>query len=183
MERFAWHQFRYRGSSAGAWPNFRCSRPTASIVHRRSVSAIHFLGVTRHRSSPQGRAAALLFAPSGATVVSCDRKSDGLEETRELAEREGLTLQQMRPRGIRRSRYLTALPDSCRSRMSRKSGHRPNTAVTAGNVVTLGARDHGWCAAWRDNRQKVGMQSSGWQRLMEAQQMPSGLTPARQRRG
>lgn len=41
----------------------------------------------------QGRAAALLFARSGATVVGCDRKSDGLKETRELAEREGLKLQ------------------------------------------------------------------------------------------
>ncbi len=30
----------------------------------------------------QGRAAALLFARSGAAVVGCDRKSDGLEETR-----------------------------------------------------------------------------------------------------
>jgi NAD(P)-dependent dehydrogenase (short-subunit alcohol dehydrogenase family) len=35
-----------------------------------------------------------LFARAGATVVSCDRKSDGLEETRESAEREGLTFQQ-----------------------------------------------------------------------------------------
>jgi len=42
----------------------------------------------------QGRAAALLFAPSGATVVGCDRRSDGLEETRELVEREGSPLQQ-----------------------------------------------------------------------------------------
>jgi|HubBroStandDraft_6_1064221.scaffolds.fasta_scaffold2131809_1 NAD(P)-dependent dehydrogenase (short-subunit alcohol dehydrogenase family) len=40
----------------------------------------------------QGRAAALLFARGGATVVGYDRKSDGLVETRELAEREGLTL-------------------------------------------------------------------------------------------
>ena len=38
-------------------------------------------------------AAALVFARGGATLVGCDRKSDGLEETRELAEREGLTLQ------------------------------------------------------------------------------------------
>ena len=30
----------------------------------------------------QGRADALLFARSGATVVGCDRKSEGLEETR-----------------------------------------------------------------------------------------------------
>ena len=30
----------------------------------------------------QGRAAALVFARSGATVVGCDRKSEGLEETR-----------------------------------------------------------------------------------------------------
>ena len=35
-----------------------------------------------------------LFARAGATVVGCDRKSDGLEETRESAEREGLTFQQ-----------------------------------------------------------------------------------------
>jgi meso-butanediol dehydrogenase / (S,S)-butanediol dehydrogenase / diacetyl reductase len=41
----------------------------------------------------QGRAAALLFARSGAVVVGSDRNSDGLEETRELAEREGLKLQ------------------------------------------------------------------------------------------
>jgi meso-butanediol dehydrogenase/(S,S)-butanediol dehydrogenase/diacetyl reductase len=41
----------------------------------------------------QGRAAALLFARSDAIVVGSDRKADGLEETRELAEREGLTLQ------------------------------------------------------------------------------------------
>ena len=40
----------------------------------------------------QARAAALLFARGGATVVGYDRKSDGLVETRELAEREGLTL-------------------------------------------------------------------------------------------
>jgi meso-butanediol dehydrogenase/(S,S)-butanediol dehydrogenase/diacetyl reductase len=37
----------------------------------------------------QGRAAALLFARSGATVVGCDRNADAVEETRELAEREG----------------------------------------------------------------------------------------------
>jgi meso-butanediol dehydrogenase / (S,S)-butanediol dehydrogenase / diacetyl reductase len=41
----------------------------------------------------QGRAAALLFARSGATVVGSDRKPDGLEETQELAAREGLSLQ------------------------------------------------------------------------------------------
>lgn len=41
----------------------------------------------------QGRAAALLFARAGAIVVGSDRKADGLEETEELAEREGLSLQ------------------------------------------------------------------------------------------
>ena len=41
----------------------------------------------------QGQAAALLFARGGATVVGCDRKADGVETTRELAEREGLKLQ------------------------------------------------------------------------------------------
>ena len=41
----------------------------------------------------QGRAAALLFARSGAAVVGSDRKSEGLDETRELAAREGLRLQ------------------------------------------------------------------------------------------
>jgi hypothetical protein len=67
MERFAWHQFRYRGSGAGAWPNFRCLRPTASIVHRRIVSAIHFLGVTRHRSSLQANETGI--AHDGLVVV------------------------------------------------------------------------------------------------------------------
>jgi len=89
----------------------------------------------------------------------------------------------MRPRSIRRSRYLTDLPDSCRSRMSRK-GDGPDKTATAGNVVTLGAGDHGWCAAWRDNRQKVGECSpQGGNGLMGAQRMPSCPTTARDWRG
>jgi len=34
-----------------------------------------------------------LFARSGATVVGCDRNADGIEETRELAERDGYRVQ------------------------------------------------------------------------------------------
>jgi hypothetical protein len=52
------HPLGYRTASRTASPerrdnapNFRCLRPTASIVHRRIVSAIHFFGVTRRRSS------------------------------------------------------------------------------------------------------------------------------------
>ncbi len=41
----------------------------------------------------QGQAAALLFARAGAIVVGCDRSVEGVERTRRLAEREGLTLQ------------------------------------------------------------------------------------------
>lgn len=41
----------------------------------------------------QGRAAAVLFARAGAIVVGSDRKEEGVEATRRLAEQEGLTLQ------------------------------------------------------------------------------------------
>jgi hypothetical protein len=67
----------------------------------------------------------------------------------------GLQRTSMRPRSIRRSRYLIDLPDSCRSRMSRSGQHRPNAAMTADNVVTFGAGDHGACSCEPNRYQAV----------------------------
>src|SRR6185503_4366495 len=45
----------------------------------------------------QGRAAALLFAQEGATIVGCDLKVEGAEETLELVRAAGGTMTSMQP--------------------------------------------------------------------------------------